>query len=336
MDFEYSDPQTELEEFFGGFFHINMFGKIEEGDDEKFRRFLEKAAPPPRTVIYINSGGGHVEAAIGIGRLVRGAWFSTSIGSYTLDPQQPEELMIPRKFTPGRCLSAATLIFLGGRLRYHNAKSQFGVHQFSFTNPTPESLERSQRLSATIACYIADMGVPVAFLELSAVAPGHQMSLLDEEQLRALNVITDGSTEASWGVEVHPDAMWVRGERDSMWGHGKVMLVYSQSDGFSFVAMVEAMGREAELLNFDLVELVVNGEDIRIDVSARCVRAPAGIYVMYMASLSESEAHLLAYSKSFGIQIRASSEAEIFFGIAAVSTKGGEGQLEGLYKLGSR
>ncbi|MGQ4812938.1 hypothetical protein [Agrobacterium vitis] len=335
MNFEYSNPQTDIEGFLGGFFHISAFGRIEEGDDEKFQGFLERAAPPPRTSVYINSGGGHVEAAMAIGRLIRKAWFSTSIGTYTLDPQQSDELIIPRKFASGKCISAATLMFLGGRLRYYPDGSEFGVHQFSFKNPTPEIIERSQRLSAAIAAYIAEMGIPAAFLELSASTRGNQVTLLSEEQLKGLKVITGGMTETTWGVEVHQEAMWVRGERDSLWGHGKVILIYSKTDGFSFAAMVETMGRDAELISFPLVEIVVNGEDIRIDISNRCMRAPSGIYTMFMASLSKNEACLLAHSKSFGIGIRSSAQAEMFLGIAAVSTDGAEGKLQGLYKLGA-
>lgn len=326
MNFEYSDPQTDIEGLFGGFFHISAFGRIEEGDEEKFQSFLERAAPPPRTLVYINSTGGHVEAAMSIGRLIRQAWFSTSIGTYTLAPQEPRELIIPRKFTPGKCISAATLMFIGGRLRYFPEGSEFGVHQFSFKNPTAESIEHSQRLSAAMAAYIAEMGIPATFLQLSAGTRGNQLKLVSEEELKDLKVVTGGMTEPTWGVEVHEEAMWVRGERDSIWGHGKVMLAYSKTNGFSFVALVETMGRDTELLNFPLVEIVVNGEDIRINISDRCIREPSGIYTLFMANLTKGEAGLIASSDSFGIQIRGSDQAEIFLGIAAVSTVGAKRQ----------
>jgi hypothetical protein len=335
MNFEYSNPQTELEELFGGFRHISAFGRIEKGDDDKFKQFLDRAAPPPRTPVYINSGGGHVESAMAIGRLIREAWFCTSIGTYVLDPQQIDDLIIPRKFTSGKCISAATLMFLGGRLRYFPEGSEFGVHQFSFKNPTPESIDHSQRLSAAIATYITEMGVSTAFLELSAGTRGDQVQLVSEEQLKNLRVITGGMTEPTWGAEIHEEAMWVRGERDSLYGHGKVLLVYSKADGFAFAALVETMGRDDELMNFPLVEIVVNEEEIRIDITDRCVRAPSGIYTMFMAKFSKSEASLLANSKSFGIQIRGSAQAEIFLGISAVSTAGAEAKLLGLYRMGS-
>lgn len=335
MNFEYSPPQTEMEGFFGGFYHISAFGQIDAGDENKFRIFLERTTPPPRTTVYIDSGGGHVETAIAIGRLIRKAWFSTSIGTYILNPQEADEHIIPRRFISGRCISAATLMFLGGRLRHYPDGSQFGVHQFSFKDPTPENLERSQRISASIATYIADMGISASFLELSASTRGDQLTLVSEEQLRGMKVVTGGITEATWGTEIHQEATWVRGERDSLWGHGKVILIYSRAEGFSFAALVETMGRDTELMNFPLVEIVVNGEEIRIDISHRCMRAPSGIYTMFMANISQSEAALLAHSKSFGIHVRASAQAEIFLGIAGISTVGAEGKLQGLFNLGA-
>ncbi|MBB3460983.1 hypothetical protein [Rhizobium sp. BK377] len=334
MQFEYTEPQTEMEAAFGGFFSINLFGPVEQGDDVRFERFLERSSPPPRTNVYINSIGGHVEAAMGIGRLIRGMWFSTSVGSYVLASERNDEWIIPRKLNPGKCFSAATLAFLGGRLRYFNANSKFGVHQFSFRNPSPEDIGKSQRLSASIARYIEEMGIPAAFLEQSALTPGHDLSILSEEKMRELKVITDGETAVTWGVEAHEGVMWVRGERDALFGHGKVMLCYSKADRFAFAAMVEAMGRQSELLNFGLVEIVINGEDTRIDITDRCMRAPHGIYIMFMAKLSDEEAKIIAYSASFGVHVRASLDAGIFLGIAAVSTEnGGSEKLKSLYGL---
>lgn len=46
------------------------------------------------------------------------------------------------------------------------------------------------------------------------------------------------------------------------------------------------------------------------------------------AKLSQEEAQILAHSDSFGVQIRASGDAPIFLGVAAMSTEGGREQLE--------
>jgi hypothetical protein len=70
LRFEYSEPQTELERVFGGFYHINALGSIELGDAERFQALLENAAPPPITTVYINSPGGIVDVAIELAALI--------------------------------------------------------------------------------------------------------------------------------------------------------------------------------------------------------------------------------------------------------------------------
>lgn len=332
MQFTYTEPQTELERLFGGRFHINAFGTIEPGDGEKFREFLKRTNPPPRLTVYINSAGGDVEAAIEIGRIVREHWFSTDIGTYVLDQDSPSTHHVPRKLIPGKCLSAATLVFLGGRLRYVSDGSKFGVHQFSFRDPSPESVSHSQRLSAKIARFVEDMGISTHFLELSSQTPGTDLSLLDQQRLTELKVVTGGTTDVTWTVHARNQQMYVRGERDTLYGHQKVMLGYVKGHGFHFWAVIETQGREAELTGFGVVEIVANDENDRIDVSDRCMRVPMGMYVNVFVNISQDEAKMLAYSEGFGVQIRASSEAPVFFGIAPVPTIGGSDQLQTFYQ----
>ncbi len=327
MEFHYTEPQTDIERLVGGFYCINAIGRIEAGDDVRFRDFLIRTTPPPRITVYIDSKGGDVEAAIGIGRLIRDHWLSTSVGSYVLDHERGASHVLPREHIKGTCASAATLVYLGGRLRFLSTGSTFGVHQFSFRNPSPDDVARSQVLSARIARYVHDMGVSSGFLELSSSTPSTEIHAVKEERLRALKVITGGVTEAEWSVQARNHIMYVRGERDSLFGHHKVMLCYAKGVGFMFWAVIESQGREPELTSFGLVEIVVNGENTRIDISRRCERQVHGIYTNVLARISQDEARTLAFSESFGVQIRLTDEAPVFVGIAAVSVEGGREQL---------
>lgn len=333
MQFEFTDPQTVFEKMIGGHFCINAFGRIEPNDDKKFSDFLVASQPPPRAEVYINSPGGDVEAAIQIGRAIRSSWFSTSVGTYVLDHQASPSFIAPRRMSPGKCMSAATLIYLGGRLRYLSEDAEFGVHQVSFQDPSPDDVGRSQILSAKIARFIADMGVSQDFLELTSSVPSSTIGLVDRSSLQALRVTTGGETEVEWTVQARGQNLYVRGERDCLFGHHKVMLCYTKGLGYLFWAVMEAQGRERELIGFRLVEIVVNGEENRIDVSDRCERVVSGIYVNVMARLSHDEAKLLAYARSFGVQIRFVSTSPTFLGIAAMSTQGGVEQLQTLFEM---
>lgn len=127
--------------------------------------------------------------------------------------------------------------------------------------------------------------------------------------------------------------MYVRGERDSLYGHHKVMLCFVKATGFMFWAVIESQGREHELNAFGLVEIVVNDEEYKIDISQRCVRQVHGIYTNVLAQITEDEARTIAFSEGFGVQIRLSNDSPMFLGIAPVSTESGKEQLQTFFNM---
>ncbi|WP_210161467.1 hypothetical protein [Rhizobium leguminosarum] len=333
MEFEYTDPQTELEKLMGGFYYINAFGHIEPGDDVKFQNLLTRASPPSVTCVYINSLGGHVESAINIGRTIREWRLSTEVGTYLLQQEDASAPIIRRNLLPGKCMSAATLLYLGGRLRHFHEGAQFGVHQFSYKNPSPEHVGQSQILSAKIAGYVADMGISPAFLEISSSTPSNDLKLIDKDTLNRLGVITGGITDVRWTVEARCGILYVRGERDSIFGHHKVMLIYAKESGFLFHAVIEAQGRQTELTEFPLVELVLNNEETVWDISQRALRFVNGADVNIVVKLDDTEASTIASSNGFGVRVRSSGEAPMFLGISPMNTDGGKEQLETFYSV---
>ncbi len=336
MQFVFTDPQTEFEHLIGGHYYINVFDRIRPGDDIRFAQFLDQIQPPPRTTVYIDSTGGDVDAAIGIGRTIRNHWFSTAIGRYVVKYPIDFDFMLQRELLDGRCLSAATLIFIGGRLRHFRKNDKFGVHQFGFNDPSPDNAGRSQILSAKIAQYVAEMGVSAELMMISSAVESDNIKLLDEDTLRRLHIVTGGETDAAWSTQSRGDMLYIRGERDSIYGHHKCMLCFTRESGFLFYSVIEAQGRERELTTFPMVEIAANREDIRIDISDRCQRVVHNGYVNIFAKLSRDEAHIIAYSDSFGVQIRISAEASMFFGVSPMSTEGGREQLETFYRVLSK
>lgn len=332
MQFVFTDEQTEIEKMFGGFRHINAFGKIQVGDADRLLKLVTDAEVPPRTTVYINSTGGDLEEGIKLGYVIRECDLETSIGTYVLDPQNNDDPIVHRKFTHGKCYSAATLMFAGGRLRHYSEGSKFGVHRFSFKDPTIQNVEKSQELSASIANFLDQMGIALSFLSASAAIASDQLAEMTEETLVEHNMVTGGITEVVWGTEMKANMLYVRGTRDSIFGQHKVILAHSQESGFMFFAIIEAQGRQEALCAHGLVEIVINGEDQRIDISDRCFREPNNIDVVLMSNITSLEAAQIAYSDSFGVQIRFCAESEMFLGISAMDTTGGKDSLVTLYK----
>lgn len=331
MDFHYTEPQNELEKMLGGFFCINAVGTIEHGDDAKFTKFLDDHGPPSHMVVYIDSTGGDLEAGIGIGRQIRRYGLWTDVGSFMLDQSDPSKPLVQRKRVEGRCMSAATMIYLGGRLRFFSEGSRFGVHRFSFKNPLPEHIGQSQELSAKIASFVSDMGGSPEFLELSSATDAKEINLISKQRLKELRVITGGQTDVEWTVQARGKMMYVRGERDSIYGRHKVMLGFAKDAGFFFWAVIEAQNRFEELTSFGVVEINLNGEEVKIDISDECERFQVGTDVHVFAKISNDQARIISESESFGVQIKFVREAPTFLGIGAMETEGGVEQLSTFY-----
>ncbi|MGO4638670.1 hypothetical protein AB4Z43_09550 [Mesorhizobium sp. 2RAF45] len=177
------------------------------------------------------------------------------------------------------------------------------------------------------------MGVSPDFLEFSSSVRSNSILIADEDNLKTLGVVTGGETGTNWTVQARASMIYVRGERDSLFGHHKVMLGHTKGAGFFFWAVIEAQGREDELTTLGLVEIVLNGEEKKIDISNRCERIVSGIYVNVFAKITQEEARAIAYSTSFGIHIRFWSDSPMFLGIAPVPTAGGAEQLQTIYNV---
>lgn len=77
-------------------------GRIDKGDGEVFKTFVERPRAAPLKVIYLDSYGGDLAAGISIGTQLRKARMDTAV-----------------KAESANCASACTLIFAGGIRRFN-------------------------------------------------------------------------------------------------------------------------------------------------------------------------------------------------------------------------
>lgn len=334
MNFEYTDPQTPMEWLFGGHCSINAFGRIEPGDGEKFATFLQRTAPPPITSVYLNTPGGSVHDGIQIGRLIRHFGLSTSVGSYLLLPPQKGDIVRRREFKPGVCASSGTLAFLGGRFRWFQEGSEFRVHRFFFQGTMDEVLGPAQQTSAAIARYLVDMGIDLRLMQISADVHHAETRSLTAQELTELGVVAPGVSDVAWATESRNGSIYVRAQRDTIYGLQKLIVGYMKPMGFYVHAVFECQGRDRELSSFPLVEVTMNGESVRWDVSPRATRQIVNGFMNVIVPVSAEEARQMAESPSFGLQIRFSSMADLFFGIGEVPIDAdGRGRLDTLVTM---
>jgi hypothetical protein len=333
LQFEYTEPQTEFERLMGGYYHLNAFGPIEIGDKEKFGALLNRASPPPVATVYINSSGGDVYEAMALGRLIRDNSLRTDVGTYVLAPDEFQEYLVARAFTAGICQSSATLMFLGGRFRFLNSKSKFGVHQFKIRTSQDDSIYHAQTVSAAIAKYLNEMEIKPGFLEKSASVPSSQLEDLDHKFLEDMGVITEYASTPKWSVEARSNMVYAKGERDTIYGYQKICLGKVIEGEFYIHGIFDPQGRSEEIKTMPYVEITYEGEKNVLFVGSRVLLQDINGWMNAMVSLSADEATKIANSSSFGIRFRHSSEAQIFLGIDSIPCLEFRDQLATILKL---
>lgn len=144
-----------------------------------------KLNDPWNTVMVVTSGGGALDAALTMGRVIRAKGIST--------------------VAHGVCASACTYMMMGGVNRVVTKGTQFGIHQISFTGPeissdaaifSPAFLVEFQKDIAKLQDYVDAMGVNPRIIGLASKTPPNDIDWLSRDELVGLNVENVPSPEA--------------------------------------------------------------------------------------------------------------------------------------------
>lgn len=333
LQFELIRPPSTLYEIIGGFWAINISGEISDDAGKRFVNFMGESGAPNRIDVYLDSPGGSVVGGIALGRELRARQMNTHVGKKI---QLTQEDVATPDLIPGICFSACTLSYLGGYFRVIEKDSNFGVHRFYFQNLSPNNVDIAQVLSASIAQYVRDMGVDIAFMMLSARKAGTDLEIIPHEILRDLNVVNGGFTREEWSIQSIEGSLYVRGERDTYFGHQKLLLTYNPDKiQFDFTAVFEARNREEELNMMRQVDIECDSH--MINVSSRSYRTEIiNGYFIIAIPISINEARMIAASESAGVYMRFGPEAPTYLGISGMRVESGRHFLTGLINAYAR
>ena len=137
--------------------YIYAEGEIAADTPATLRDFFSRNQPKdPHALVVLNSHGGDIAGALGLGRMIRNLHYWTAVGS-----QLPIDIgvseSVPRHLIPylhqavkppftGACLNACALVYLGGEYRFMDYGSQYRV-------------DPSAAAGSDVANYISEMGV---------------------------------------------------------------------------------------------------------------------------------------------------------------------------------
>jgi hypothetical protein len=153
---------------------ISASGQIQADTARKFDAF-RKANAVDGLEVVLDSQGGRVQAAMALGRMIRAARMTTSVGR-TIEANGRAAV----RTTEVRCASACVLVLMGGVTRHAAEDARVEVHMFSVeldsegnrarNEVTFRDVEQAQRTMASHAIFVAEMGVQARFLELMTQA----------------------------------------------------------------------------------------------------------------------------------------------------------------------
>ena len=110
------DPHFEI---IGNYWKIYATGEIDEDAPGRLESLISDRGIPFRSVLYLESPGGNLQAGLELGRVIRKHGFVTYVGN------SDREEIVP-------CFSACTLAYLGGYFRFYDPNAAYGMHRFYF------------------------------------------------------------------------------------------------------------------------------------------------------------------------------------------------------------
>lgn len=163
-----------------GFFQVFADGEITADTPAAFQDFVKRQIGTFPQTVMLNSPGGDLFAGLALGREIRRAGWSTSIGTPGLSEFMPQV---------GECDSACTLAFLGGRARTMAIGCKYGVHRF-WGKVEGDTQQETQKIAGQLVAYIREMGVSAEFYTLMTQGAPEQVKYLDLETMARARITT--------------------------------------------------------------------------------------------------------------------------------------------------
>ena len=172
-------PDPRAEPPFNEHWTIFLDGIIDADATGRLQRFIDRR-DVGNAVIYFNSPGGSLIAAMAIGRLLRQQGFETHVGARAADTG---------RVTQGVCYSACPFAFAGGARRRLDEGSVLGVHRAENRTPVPDETLFERRVRFESMGYLAEMGVNADLLDIMEAVPYDAIRPLSREEAVPFNLV---------------------------------------------------------------------------------------------------------------------------------------------------
>ena len=143
-----------------------------------FRDRLRDAKFGPGDAVFLSSPGGNLDQALIIGAVIRAHGLVTGVGIVGADG----------RLKPSYCASACVMAYAGGTVRLGFPGSRLGVHRFTTSRSSDDSVADTQRTMGIVLGYMSRMGVAPSIVE--AMSETRDIRWLGDASAVAANLIT--------------------------------------------------------------------------------------------------------------------------------------------------
>jgi hypothetical protein len=144
-------------------------------------------------IVYLNSNGGDVRAAIEIGRILRKNLAWTFV--------DPEDV----------CNSSCVVIFMSGVVRYLTGSAELGVHRPRFSDSDwfgsldfQDAGKVYAEVMRELSVYTQDMNIPDAVMDLIMEVPSYSIERIDRERADGLGITGVDPIFQEWRDAIDP------------------------------------------------------------------------------------------------------------------------------------
>ena len=313
------NPMTQM--ILGNAWALYLSGPIDLDAANRLEDYILHNKVPANSWVILNSPGGSLFGGMALGNIIRKHRFRTDIGVRKAGATRTFE------YDPGGCYSACTLAYIGGNFRFLSKGSHFGIHRFAFSSPQENGVDVAQMASASIVAYLRSMDIDTDLFTLSTTAGPAEINEPSLQELEKLNVVTYGFNWPKWSVESNNGLLYLKGERDTVYGINKVIMFCPPKSGMILHVIFDAQGHDKELMSFPAHSLVINGQDYPI-TSAWKEMANGWFNSEYV--LTAQQVRTIGMASSVGVIVQGGYGAPVFLGFNRMPFEDGAKKLVGL------
>jgi hypothetical protein len=323
MDFEAVPPDMATFLRGGSSWDIFATGEFDLKAGDTLERLLADKRIPDGSELHIRSAGGSLIGGMNLGRVIRAHGLIAHVGQ-----KGPMEDGFQHT-VEGHCMSAAALAFLGGESRYVSPNSRYGVHRFTLNDRSPRVADDAQVLAASVVEYIRSMEVDIELFSIASDCPSDDILDVPPETIKRLNVVNNGVKAAQWTIESVDDMLYLKGERDTIYGLQKFLLVFPSKGNMFFYIIFDGGQSEEAILMMEVDQLSIDSQIIPLS-ELRVSRFSDHGCINIMYQMTPEILTKLRTAKMIGYHLQHSTDAAMFVGFDALPFQDGASKLPGL------